>query len=422
MIAAHAENAPGTRRDFGLLWFGQSLSLFGDQFMVLALPLLAVTVLGVSPAQAALVSFALFLPFLPLGLPAGAIVDRLRRRTTMWVSNAVQTAAFGGIWLLAATGSLSFASLLGLVTISGCAMVFFQVAYTSYLPDLYSDPQELHKGNARLALSDSSSRALGPMAAGPVIAVLGPIGAVAANVFSFAGSVATLLLIGHREPPRPVEPRARGWLRRDISAGLRFVSRHQMLQPILLCGTTYMLFLSMVTTSLVLYCRDVLGLSPEWIGVVIGAAAAGYPIGNLLSGRLTARLGAPRTLVLSASVSVAGIVAMPAFGSIGGTAGAIGLVAGSIVHCIGEGAYGPTSLTLRHTETPSALLGRVGSVQRFLMWGALALGALLASGATALLGLAAAVWIGALGTVLCIPLLLRRGIRAATLDQRPLTT
>ena len=60
-----------------------------------------------------------------------------------------------------------------LVLLSGCAMVFFQVAYTSYLPGLYGDPDNLHRGNARLALSESVSKALGPMAAGPVIGALG---------------------------------------------------------------------------------------------------------------------------------------------------------------------------------------------------------------------------------------------------------
>ncbi|MEV4068063.1 hypothetical protein AB0J22_48800, partial [Nonomuraea dietziae] len=88
---------------------------------------------------------------------------------------------------------------------------------------------------------------------------------------------------------------------------------------------------------------------------------------------------------------------------------------GSVVHCVGEGAFSPTSITLRQTETPAELLGRVGSVQRFLLWGAIALGSLAAAGMTALAGLSASVWVGALGTVLCLPALLRRGIRAAVL-------
>jgi len=408
-------NAPTARRDFGLLWSGQTLSLFGDQYMVLALPLLAVTVLGVSAAKAALVSFALFFPFLPLGLPAGAIVDRLPRRGTMLVCSAVQIVTFGSIWLLAATGALSFPLLLALVTASGCAVVFFQVAYTSYLPSLFGVPADLYRGNARLALSESTSLSLGPMAAGPVIAALGAIGAVAANTLSFLGPVTTLLLIRHREPKRETRRREPGWLRRDIAAGLRFVYRHPLLQPIILCGTTYALFLSMVETSLVLYCKDILGLSPAWIGIVIGAAAAGYPVGNMASARLAKRFGTARTLLITASVSVTGIVAMPAFGLLGGVPGVVGLIGGSIVHSSGEGAYSPTSLTLRQTESPLDLLGRVSSVQRFLMWGATGLGSLLASGAIALIGLRGAVWMGALGTVLCLPVLMRRGVRRAVL-------
>lgn len=415
LLQEKATNSPTARRDFGLLWSGQTMSLFGDQFMVLALPLLAVTVLGVSAAKAALVSFALFFPFLPLGLPAGAIVDRLPRRGTMLVCSAVQVVTFGSIWLLAEAGALSFPMLIALVTASGCAVVFFQVAYTSYLPGLFGDPADLHRGNARLALSESTSLSLGPMAAGPVIAALGAVGAVAANALSFLGPVMTLLFIRHREPKREAQRREPGWLRRDIAAGLRFVSGHPMLQPIMLCGTTYVLFLSMVETSLVLYCKDVLGLSPAWIGIVVGAAAAGYPVGNMASTRMTARFGTPRTLLITASVSVAGIVAMPAFGSLGGVPGVVGLIGGSIVHCVGEGAYGPASLTLRQTESPRDLLGRVSSVQRFLMWGAVAVGSLLASGAIALIGLTGAVWIGALGTALCVPVLMRRGVRRAVL-------
>ena len=407
------------RRDFGLLWTGQSLSLFGDQFMTLALPLLAVTVLGVSPATAALLPFALFLPFLPLGLPAGAIVDRLPRRTVMLVCDSAQVVLFGAVWVLGTLDALTFPLLSALVLASGCAVVFFQVAYTSYLPTLYSDPADLHRGNARLALSESVSLSAGPMMAGPIIQFFGVIGAVAANVGSFAASVLSLALIRRTEPPRHSTPRERGWLRRDIGEGWRFVVGHQILAPLVACSTTYVLFLSMVDTSLVLYCRNVLGLGPQWIGVVVGAAAAGFPIGNLVSGRLARRIGDARALLISATVSVVGIVLMPGFGSIGGIVGVTGLVAGSVVHSVGEGSFSPTSLTLRQTLSPDELLGRVASVQRFLTWGAVALGSLLAAGATALVGLAGAMWIGAVGTVLCIPALLGRGIRAEVLHGPP---
>lgn len=107
------------------------------------------------------------------------------------------------------------------------------------------------------------------------------------------------------------------------------------------------------------------------------------PIGNLASAVLIRRLGSSRALVVAATISVPGIVAMPVLGA-PGTLGAVGLIISSFVHCVG--AFSPTSLTLRQTQTPPELLGRVAAVQRFLLWGEVALGFLLAAAATALAG------------------------------------
>ncbi len=394
-------------RDFRFLWAGQSLSLLGDQFMLVALPLLAVTALGASTAQATLLPFALKLPFLVLGLPAGAILDRVRRRQTLVVCDGVQLLICLGIAVLAVTHQLPFWLLMVLVGLSGCATVFFQVAYTSYTPALFADPRDLHRGNTRLQLSESVSRSLGPMAAGPLIAVASPAAAVFANAGSFLFSVLTLRAIRHREEPPEAVRRERGWLLREVREGLGFVRRHAMLQPVLLCGAVYVLFQSMVISIIVLYCRDVLHLHVAAIGLVVGAAAFGYPVGNLICGRLAERLGAPRTIVLGACVSVVGFAVMPVAGSAGS---AVGLVLGSVTHGIGEGTFGPTWLTLRQVVTPSALLGRVNSVERFLLWGMVPLGSLLAALSIRLVDLSGAMWIGALGTALCLPVLLRRGI------------
>ncbi|MDI1482748.1 hypothetical protein [Polyangium sp. y55x31] len=81
------------------------------------------------------------------------------------------------------------------------------------------------------------------------------------------------------------------------------------------------------------------------------------------------------------------------------------------VHGAGEGAFGPTSLPLRQTASPPHLLGRINAVQRLLLWGTVLLGSLIASLAIKFVGLRGAVWIGVLGTCLCLPVLLRRGIR-----------
>ncbi|MCL6307833.1 MFS transporter [Pseudomonas syringae] len=398
-------------RNFNLLWSGQSLSLLGNQFLVIGLPLLAVQVVGASAAQAVLLPFLMFVPFLFFGLPVGAWVDRLPKRKTMILADLVQMVVYASIALLSMRGWMTFPLLMVLVFCAGVATVFFQVAYNSFLPELYSRASELQKGNAKLFFSESIARTLGPMAAGPVIAVFAPPLAILLNGGSFLVSALTLGAIRHQRTDldRAEVAPVRMSIMSDIKAGLRFVFSHPKLEPVFLCGAVYVLFLTIIETSLVLYCKDVLMLSPGTIGLVIGAAAAGFPVANLISSRLMNHFGISRTLVIAAATSVCGLFLIAVFGAAGSIAG---LIAASVLHGLGEGVFGPTSLTLRQTETPLTLLGRVNSVQRFMIWGAIPMGSVLTSLIITYAGLEWTLWFGGIGTALCLLPLVRRGILA----------
>jgi MFS family permease len=402
---AHRPAAPG---DFWKLWTGQSVSLLGDSFMVVALPLFAVSVLHLSAAQAALTPFALNVPFLVLSLPAGALIDRRRRRAVMLACDAVQAGVFGLLAFVAWLHQLSFALMMVLLVISGCALVFFQVAYTTYLPSLISDPDELHRGNGRLYLSESASKTLGPVAAGPLVSLLGPLATIAANAGSFLLSFAAVSAIRHREEEPEAVAAERGGMLRQIREGLSFVVRHPWLEPVFGAGMVYVFFVSVMEASLVLYLHYTWGMSTVAIGLVLGLAGLGYPVGSVLSKRIMDRIGTSRALILSLVVNILGCVAMPVFGSVDWTPG---LIIGGIMQGFANAVFGPISLTLRQTVTPPGLLGRVNSVQRFLLWGAVPLGSLAASALISFDGLAAALWTGGVGTVLCLPVLARRGVR-----------
>lgn len=410
----------GGHRDFGMLWAGQSLSLLGDQFMVIALPLLAVQVIGVSASQAVLLPFAFLLPFLLFGLPAGVIVDQMPRRLTMIVCNIIQAVIFIMVTVLAFSGFLTFPMLMLLVGIAGTAVVFFQIAYTSYIPELFSQVQDLQRSNSRLFFSESMAKTFGPMSAGSIIGWLGPVAAIAANAGTFVLSVMSLLNIKHRHfttTKQPVKKRKRDWMYRDIREGLHFVFRHQQLEPVIVCGVVYVLFADMIDASFVLYCLQVLDLSSVVIGFVVGASAAGFPLGNIICTKLVHRFGVARTLMVSATVSVSGLILIPIAGSLG--SGSVpGLIAAHVLHGIGEGAFAPTALTLRQTKTPDYLMGRINSVQRFLVWGVAPLSSLMTALSIKHFGLSSALWVGGLGTVLCLPLLMRRGIFKEVLNPR----
>src|SRR5437899_12879116 len=69
--------------DFLRLWTAQSVSLFGSEITVIAMPLTAVLVLGASPAHMGMLAAASKLPFVLVGLLAGVWVDRLRCRPVL---------------------------------------------------------------------------------------------------------------------------------------------------------------------------------------------------------------------------------------------------------------------------------------------------------------------------------------------------
>src|ERR1044072_7894698 len=88
-------NSLWRHRDFRLLWAGDTISQFGASISMVAIPLLAATVLAATPFPMGGLAAAENAAFLLIGLPAGVWVDRMRRRGLMI------TADFGRAALLA---------------------------------------------------------------------------------------------------------------------------------------------------------------------------------------------------------------------------------------------------------------------------------------------------------------------------------
>ncbi|MFF1474497.1 MFS transporter [Streptomyces mirabilis] len=82
-----------TQRDFRLLWVGESVSGLGNSITVVALPLIAVEVLDADSTAVGLLAAAVWLPWLLVGLPVGAWVDRMRKRPLMIACDLVAGAA-----------------------------------------------------------------------------------------------------------------------------------------------------------------------------------------------------------------------------------------------------------------------------------------------------------------------------------------
>ena len=108
MTAAVREPAPRAGRvrgrDFRLLWAGETTSTLGTSVTSVALPLVAVTALDATAFQVAMLTAATWLPWLLIGLPAGAWVDRLPPRPVMITCDVISLALYGSVPLAAAAG------------------------------------------------------------------------------------------------------------------------------------------------------------------------------------------------------------------------------------------------------------------------------------------------------------------------------
>src|SRR5262249_29772015 len=122
-------------RDFRLLWIGQGVSLFGDQFYLVALPWLTLQLTGSGLALGTVlviagISRAIF------QLLGGAVTDRVPALTLMIVSNVARALATAAITALVITGVARLWHLYLLSIIFGMLDAFFVPAYLSVVPIL----------------------------------------------------------------------------------------------------------------------------------------------------------------------------------------------------------------------------------------------------------------------------------------------
>ena len=134
-------------RDFRRFWIGESVSLFGDQITLLALPLVGVLTLHASPAQMGYLGAALLLPNLLFSLHAGAWVDRRgHRRVTMLGTALGRAGCLLTIPLAYWLGILTMAQLYVVSFLIGTLSVFFFVSYSTLFVSLV--PREpVHRGD-----------------------------------------------------------------------------------------------------------------------------------------------------------------------------------------------------------------------------------------------------------------------------------
>ncbi len=366
-------------RSFRYLWGGASAAFVGSQLGRFALPLLAASH-TTSPVAISLVALALSAPWLVIGLPAGAIVDRLDRRTILlWVN-----------WSRAA----AFAALAGSVAADGGALpLLYLAAILLGTGDVFAEttvPALVPMVVPAKAVDDANARLYGAMAVAEI--VVAPLGgalagialgwAVGAAAGWFGG--AALLLAAMPGRFRPVGAPRRHLLA-EIGEGLRFLWEHRLLRSITLMAAVINGCWSAWGALMVLYAvrPGPMGLTEFAYGWLLTTAGIGGVAGTWCAPAVQRRLG----LSWAIGINIAGNGIM--FLTTAVTANPWLIAPAVIIGNVGGPLWVIAVLGLQARTVPEGLRGRVAGAYRFVSFGAMAIGAPLGGWAAEAYGLRA---------------------------------
>jgi MFS family permease len=291
---------PMFNRDFRYLWMGNTISVCGDQFFLVALPWLILQLTG-SGAVLGGIMMVEAIPRAALMLVGGAVTDRVSPRKIMMMTAAARTflvvtlAAF--IW----THHVEVWQLYVLSFIFGVADAFAAPAAQTLLPSLVA-PSQLPTANALSQGAQQIAMLVVPAPAGIVVAAFGVASAFSIDAVSFLFIIAALLKL--RDPPQVESAVTHPNIVHSIVEGLRYVRGDVALRSLLLVAAVLNFCITgPMSVGIAFLAKRELG-SPAAFGLLISSVAAGSLVGLLLA---SARQQRRRGLLLLAVSTAVGL-------------------------------------------------------------------------------------------------------------------
>ncbi|MGN6258023.1 MAG: MFS transporter [Solirubrobacterales bacterium] len=380
-----------SNRSFRDFWTGQTISLFGDQVSLLAIPLLAALELDVSAAQMGLLTAAALAPNLLFSIHLGAWADRRpRRRELLIAADLGRALLLLTIPLAWAIGALSLVQLYVVSFAAGSLGVIFSVAYDVVFVSLL-DRDDYIEGSSLLNASRAASFVAGNSVAGLLVEWITAPFALLLDACSYLASAFFVSRADAVEaPPAPPE----GSLA-SLAAGGRFIVRTPLIRASLLASATLNLFNTAFYALLVLYATRHLGMSAGAVGLALGAGGLGSLLGVLLARRLSAHLGLGMSLMLAFVITPAPLLMVPLAPGASSPAAVVAIAEfctgiGVMVLDVGLGA-------LYASVVPDHLRARVSGAFLLVNYGVRPIGALAGGVLAEAVGLQATMWVTVVG-------------------------
>lgn len=357
----------GPGREFRWLWAAYAVSTCGTRLAFDALPLIAVLVLDVGPAEVSALAATGLAVGAAVAVPLAPWVEFRRKRPVMIAMDLLRGAALLTVPAAYVLDLLSFAQLLLISVVVAAADITFTAASGAFLKSLVP-PEHLLTANGRFEATNWTATMLGPPLGGAAIGLLGPVITLVADAVSYLLSATALRAIGDTESPpkRPAappgaepggHPEAASRLRaRDLLDGWRFILTSPALRPLFL-NTILVNGLIMASAPLMLVLMvGELGFAPWQYGLAFAVPCVGGLIGSRLARRLVARHGRHRVLLTVGALRACWPLGL-AFIHPGPTGLALVMaVELGLITCMG--VFNPVMATYRLDETPPDRVAR----------------------------------------------------------------
>jgi MFS family permease len=378
----------------------------GDGVATAAGPLLVASLTD-DPFLISLAALLRWAPPLLFGLYAGVVSDRHDRRRIVMLADGSRAVVLAVLVVALVAGRLGAAGALVALGLLATAEVFADNTASTLTPMLVSR-DDLALANARLQVGFLTLNQLAGPPIGAALFAAGRVWPFVTQAVLVAGGV---LLIFRVRPPVG-ETSVRSNAVRQIREGLAWTIRHAAVRTLILTILIFNVTFGAAWSVLVLYARDRLGLGAIGFGLLSTASAIGGLLGTGLYGWITARVSLGNVMRagliietfthLALAVTTSPVVALPIFFVFG-------------AHAF---IWGTTSITVRQRAVPSALQGRVNSVNTIGVFGGLVVGSALGGTLATHFGVTAPFWFAFIGSAVFVLLLWPQLTKIAHADER----
>lgn len=360
------------------------LANLGDGIRQVALPLLATAITQDAVLVAGLAAVA-YVPWMLLGLPIGALVDRSRPELFVVGAAVTRAVLFGALTLALVLDVRSMLLLYVVAFLLGVGEAAYDNASQSLIPRVVDD-QDLERANSALVSVERLGQDLvGPAVGGIMFAASGalPFGVSAAALL-----VGAVLVTGLRTPAPVVEgrstPRA---VLREAAEGMRWLVGAGFVRTIILTGAGLTFFTQTWEGLLVLLAVGPMGTSDAVFGLILAGGAVGGIVGAMATAVLVRRFPQRALQIAALAIAAVGDFVLAAFPT--PVLAAVVLSTTSFSFAL----WNVLSVTIRQRLVPGAVLGRVNAASRTFSMTAAPLGALAGGGLAAALDLRTPLWV-----------------------------